>query len=37
MQVVNRIREFHDWLLAWSHALVGELIALSQPRTEDRR
>ena len=37
MQIVNRIREFHDWLLAWSHALVGELIALSQPRTEDRR
>jgi hypothetical protein len=37
MQIVNRIRELHDWLVAWSHALVGELIALSQPRTDFRR
>lgn len=38
MQFMKRIRELlHAWFMMWSHVLAGELIALSQPKTNFRR
>jgi hypothetical protein len=39
MGILNRVREFlhNAWLIAWRQVFVGELIAVTKPRTDFRR
>jgi hypothetical protein len=39
MRILRSIREFlrGTWLRMWGQVLAGELIAVSQPRTDARR